>query len=275
MIERGMGVLALVCVAALSGFALHARADDNYISPTNDRLRLTLGAQHVSSTTTLRVDSSAGVPGTQFNAEDVLDLDKSDYEPKFQAAVRVATRHRLIFDYFTLDRSGSTVLTDPLVFKDVIFLVGDPVQSRLDLRTLGIAYAYSFWHSEKLEIAAELGVHATDISAEAKVQTATRHVTQSEDVAGPVPTLGLDATYVFSTRFYIDARYQYLKVNIDHNDGKLAFFDFDAIYRYRPNVALGVGYNGVKANFLSTKTDNAGYVDFNTKGPEFFVRVSF
>lgn len=275
MTKHAMSALAVACVVVLTGVAAPSYADGEYISPTNDRLRLTLGAQRVSSATEIRVDSTQSVPGTQFNAEDTFGIEKSDYEPKFQAAVRVATRHRLIFDYFTLDRSGNIVLTDPVVFKDVIFLQGDPVQSKVDLRTLGVAYAYSFWHSEKLEIAVELGVHETDISAEAKVQTAARHVTQTEDVAGPVPTIGLDVTYVLSKRFYVDARYQYLKVNIDHNDGTLAFFDFNATYRYRPNIAIGIGYNGIKANFTSTKSDNAGYFDFNTKGPEFFLRVSF
>ncbi len=40
----------------------------------------------------------------------------------------------------------------------------------------------------------------------------TRHVDQTEDQAGPFPTAGLDATYVFSKRFYVDGRAQYMQL---------------------------------------------------------------
>ena len=42
-----------------------------------------------------------------------------------------------------------------------------------------------------------------------------------------------------------------------------------------PNVSFGLGYTEVKAHLASVKTDNSGLFDFNTKGPEFFVRVAF
>ncbi|MEA2831102.1 MAG: hypothetical protein QOF22_1850, partial [Bradyrhizobium sp.] len=52
-------------------------------------------------------------------------------------------------------------------------------------------------------------------------------------------------------------------------------YEFDALYRLRPNIAFGVGYNIVKANLASTKTTESGFFDFSTKGPEVFVRVAF
>jgi hypothetical protein len=36
-----------------------------------------------------------------------------------------------------------------------------------------------------------------------------------------------------------------------------------------------VGYAEIKAHVASTKTSDAGLFDFNTKGPQLFVRVSF
>jgi len=70
------------------------------------------------------------VAGTTINAEREFGLDGSDFEPKFQATVRVAKRQRLSFDYFTLDRSGSTTLTGtPILFRDVTFLPGDPLRT--------------------------------------------------------------------------------------------------------------------------------------------------
>jgi hypothetical protein len=257
------------------GLAVPRAHADDYFSPTDDRVRISLGAMHVTSDTTLRADTSAGLPGTVINGEDVFGLSKSDFEPKFQAMVRIDTRNRLSFDYFTLDRSGNAIAQMPIVFRNVAFIAGDPLQTKLSLTTLAIAYGYSFWHSETLEIAGTLGVHVTDISAMAKVQTDLRHIIQTDDQAGPVPTLGIDATWVASKRFYFDGRAQYLKVHVDNLDGSLGFYELDALYRYRPNVSFAVGYTAVVAKIASTKSSETGLFDFSTKGPEMFFRVAF
>jgi len=268
MIKNGMAALTLMLVATLA----HA---DNYLSPTDERVRLSLGVMHVSSTTSIRLDSSQGVPGTPVDAEQIFGLDKSDFEPKFQAMVRVGERHRLRFDYFTLDRDGHTTLADPLIFRDVVLLQGDPVDTTLNLRTLGISYEYSFLHREKFEVAATIGINDTDISARARVSTQNRHVDQREDQAGPFPTIGLDATYVLSKRFYFDVRAQYFKLAVDHLDGSLTFYEVAALYRLRPNISFALGYTSAKAALTSRQTKDSGFFDFNTKGPEFFVRIAF
>jgi hypothetical protein len=268
MIKNGMAVLTLALIASL------AHADD-YLSPTDERVRLSLGVMRVSSMTGIRLDSSTAVQGTPIDAENDLGLDSSDFEPKFQAMVRVGERHRLRFDYFTLDRTGQTTLTSPIVFRNVVLMPTDPVQTELSLRTLGISYEYSFIHREKFELAATIGINDTDISARARVSTETRHVDQSEDQAGPFPTIGLDATYVMSKRFYFDARAQYFKLAVDHLNGTLTFYEAAALYRLRPNIAFALGYTAAKADLASRQTTNSGYFDFDTKGPEVFVRVSF
>ncbi len=268
-------IASLTLLASFTLLAQRVVAED-YVSPTDERVRVSLGAMHVSSATTLRADSSMGVTGTFIDGEDQFGLDKSDWEPKFQALVRVATRQRFSFDYFTLDRSGnSTVGANPIIFRDVTFVPGDPLQTNLSLRTLGITYEYSFWHSEAVEIAATVGLHATDISASAKVQTETRHVIQTEDQAGPVPTVGIDATWVISKRFYVDGRAQYLDVHVDNLDGSLGLYEFEGLYRYRANLSFGAGYTEIRAHLASTRASQPGLFDFNTKGPELFFRVAF
>jgi hypothetical protein len=181
----------------------------------------------------------------------------------------------LRFDYFSLDRSGSTTVTQPIIFRDVVLQPGDPLNSDLSIRTFGISYGYSFLHGDKYEVAATIGVNDTDISARARVQTQARHVDQSEDQAGPVPTVGLDATYVVSKRFYLDGRAQYLKVRIDQLDGTVGIYELDALYRLRPNISFALGYTMFRASLESAQAKQSGFFNFNSKGPEFFVRIAF
>lgn len=265
---------ALTLTLTLTLVANRAHADD-YLSPTEERVRLSLGFVHASSTTEIRADSSFGVEGTPINAENDFGLDKSSFEPKFQAMVRIDERNRLYFDYYDLDRTGQKTLTAPIVFRDVLLDPGDPLQSDLSLRILSITYGYSIIHRQKFELALTLSVNDADISARARVTTQTRHVDQREDQAGPLPTPGLDATYVISKRFYVDARAQYLKATINDLTGSLEFYEFDALYRLRPNVAFALGYNAVKADLVSSQSKQSGYFNFDSKGPELFVRVAF
>ncbi len=269
MIKAVLPALGLALCASL------AHADGDYTSPTDDRVRVTMGAMHVSSATTLRADSSTGVQGTMVNGENQFGLDPSDFEPKFQVMFRAGERNRLWLDYFSLDRSGSTTVEQPIVFRDVVLQPGDPLQAQLDLRLLTLTYGYSFWHSEKLELAATLGISAVQIAATAKVQTDAVHLDQTENEAGPFATPGISATWVLSKRFYFDGRVQYLNVHVKELDGSLGTAELDALYRLRPNVSFGLGYMQVKAHLASTKTGDSGLFDFNTKGPEFFVRVAF
>jgi hypothetical protein len=268
MKKNGVGLIVLALFAAL------AHAED-YLSPTEERVRLSLGAARLSNRTDLQVNSTAGVPGTPLRGEDQFGLDKSDYQAKIQAMVRVGERHRLRFDYFSLDRTGQTTVTQPIVFRDVVLQPGDPLNSDLSIRTFGITYAYSFLHSDRYEVAATLGVNDTDISARARVQTQARHVNQTEDKAGPFPTLGLDATYVLSKRFYFDGRAQYLKVNINNLDGSLGIYELDGLYRLRPNISFALGYTSVRAHLTSRQPRESGLFNFNSSGPEIFVRIAF
>jgi hypothetical protein len=87
--------------------------------------------------------------------------------------------------------------------------------------------------------------------------------------------VGLDATYVLSKRFYFDGRAQYIKVRIDHLDGSLGIYEIDALYRLRPNISFALGYSSLRANLTSRQSKQAEFFNFNSNGPEAFVRVAF
>ncbi|HMK87048.1 MAG TPA: hypothetical protein VK437_13900 [Steroidobacteraceae bacterium] len=269
MIKYRLAATGLALLATL------AHADGDYFSPTDDRVRVSLGIMRVSSSTTLQVDSSTGVPGTVIDGESMFGLDRSDIEPKFQVMVRAGERNRIRLDYFTLDRDDTSILTEPIVFRNALLQAGDPAQIDSTMRLLTLSYGYSFWHGEKLELAATLGVSSVQIGAQAKVQTAATHINQTEDVAGPFPTPGIDATWAATKRFYLDGRAQYLNVHVSDLSGSLGLYELDALFRFRPNISFALGYTEVREYISSTKTSSAGLFDFNSKGPELFVRVAF
>jgi hypothetical protein len=274
--NRVHGSSRVLWALSLCSSATIAAADADYFSPTDSRFALSVGVSQVNSSTSLTVDSTAGLAGTYLNGEDDLGLDRRRYEPKFDVAFRAGVRNRVFFDYFTLDRSDTKVLVQgPVDYGNVLLLSGDPVTTDLSVRVLQISYGYSFWHSEKLEVAAVLSVNDTEIESSVRVQTASRHVYDERSLAGPFPTPGIDVTWAASKRFYFEGKARYLKLAIDHLDGSVSLYDLDAFFRLRPNIAFALGYTGTRADVLSSKSNKAGSFDFAARGPELFVRVEF
>ena len=134
------------------------------------------------------------------------------------------------------------------MFRDVVLQPGEPLQSELDLRLLSLTYGYSFWHGEKLELAATLGITSVEINAQAKVATEQVHVNETETAAGPFPTPGIAATWVVSKHFYLDGRVQYLNLHINDLDGSLGMGEIDALYRLQAERRFRLGYTEVKAH---------------------------
>ncbi len=151
-----------------------------------------------------------------------------------------------------------------------------PWISDLSIRTFSISYGYSFLHSDKYEVAATIGVNETDISARARVHTATRHVDQTEDQAGPFPTVGLDATYVVQ-QAVLSRRPRAVHESIA-----------SMIWTVRWGFTSSMRCTACVRTFpsrwataccartsISAQAKQAGFFNFDSKGPEFFVRVAF
>jgi hypothetical protein len=267
---------AVLAAVLLPLLAMSARADGDYQSPTQDRVRISLGVMETSATTTVQVDSGSGTPGSVIDGENTLGLDRSQTDPKFQVEVRAGERNRLRLDYFSLDRNDTKTLTgQPLNFGNTTLLVGDPVQTDLSVRAFGLTYGYSFVRNDAVELAATAGVSDIDIFARAQVATATRHVDVSDSFAGPFPTAGLEATWVLSRRFYLDTHAQYLKISINKLSGSLGEYEINALYRLRPNISLALGYSAFTADLTSRRPGQGGFADLTARGPQFIVRVAF
>ncbi len=230
----------------------------------------------LSSTTTLQVDSSTGTPGTVINGEDQLGLSKSDIEPKFQVMVRAGSRNRIWLRLLHARPNRQRHRDRADRFRDAVLQVGDPLQSQLNFRVLGLTYGYSFWHSEKLEFAATLGADSGRHPGAGEGASAGQHVNQMKDVAGPFPDAG--------SRCHLGGE-QAILFRRTHPVPEPAFRPSRRIARHAGiRRALPIPAQRVLRARLhrhqgsslgSARTRSGGYLDLDTKGPQFFVRVAF
>lgn len=277
--------LALLSLHPPALAAERERASDTLVkarppaaSPITDRFALRALYYRGSADTRVRLDSSATppLPGTPIDAEELLGLDDAIDLGRMELMFRFGQRTRLRVDYFKLNRFGATVLDEDIAFGDDLFLIGENIESSLDYRALTFTFLHSFVRRETFEFGAGIGIHLLD--AQAAAEAVDRNAREEESGVAPIPTLALDATWRFARRWAVSARGQYFSATYDDIDGTLGDYHLDVQYRWKPNLAIGLGYTRID---IDVNVDPASGHDFpglfrlNTAGPEFFLRVSF
>ena len=241
----------------------------------NDRLTLQASLERSSNHTAVRYDSSAGTPGTVLDGEKDLGLPARKLVGKAELMFRMKERHRVRISnyYLPLDRRATTLLQETINFGNTTYNVNDIVQSELKMRLLAINYTYSFIKNDRVELGASLGFDVIGFEAAATVVARLR--TERVDRSTPAPLAGLDGTVRISSRFYGEARAQYVKVDVQSVKGTLETYEANVLYRLSPNVTFGLGFSGIKVDVDANKLTDGGLFTLHSAGPQLFARVGF
>ena len=237
-----------------------------------DRLRLEINLLWASPSTKLRVDESPTQPGTEINAEDDLGLDDSQLLPQVELTLLPGERHLIRLSRFAIDRSAAKHLEKNISFDDQDYLVGERVDSILNLTMFGLTYGYRFIRTQQAEISASFGIQIADVETNAVVRN--RVVRESENGVAPLPLLGIEGRYDFSPRWSAEARVQYLTVNETDVDGSILDARLGLTWRMNPYLLFGLGYRTFQIDIDSADEDTSGFVDLTVAGPLLFVRAS-
>lgn len=237
-----------------------------------DRLRVEVNFLGARPSTKLRVDASPTDPGTEINAEDDLGLDDFQLLPQVELTLLPGERHLIRLSRFAIDRSAAKHLEKNISFDNEDYLVGERVDSILDLTMFGLTYGYRFLMTPRAEISASFGIQIADVEANAVVRS--RVVRESENGVAPLPLLGVEGRFDFSPRWSMEARVQYLTVNEIDVNGSILDARLGVTWRMNPYLLFGLGYRTFQIDVDSSDVDTSGFVDLTVAGPLLFVRAS-
>jgi hypothetical protein len=265
-------VVALLCSPGAALAKPPTELPDNLL---DDRFTLQAAFIASSNTTRVRLDSSTGLAGTEFDAEKDAGLPARKSIARGELVFRIHERGRVrLANFFVpLDRRGSAVLTQAINFGDETYNAGDAVQTELQLRVLAVAYTYSIVRTERFEVGASLGFDVIGYDAQLTVPARLR--TSQDDRSAPAPLAGLDVTGRLSSRFYAEARAQYLRVHVASVAGTLQAYEANVLYRAHPNITLGLGYTALDISVDAHKVGDSGSFSLKSTGPQLFARVGF
>jgi hypothetical protein len=252
-------------------------SSDNLLAAEKDvseleTVKLNLGAFIPFFNTELRVDSTTQGQGTDLDLEDRLGLDEEITEFRVDGYIRFFDRHRLQLGYYKLSRSAAAQLIPPFQFGDINF-DGVQVFTDTDVNIYEASYMYSFLQNDRLELAGTLGAQTVDIDV--SITGNGGLVTEPASVVGPLPVIGLDLTYKFTSDLQLTSRVQFFTLEVDEYDGTLVDFRAALEYMFWENFGLGVGYNMF---YIDVEVDGSrflGDVDYKFQGVNVFGVLRF
>ena len=154
-----------------------------------------------------------------------------------------------------------------------VFPVNTAVNSSFDSSIFRIAYRYSPWHDQNMEVGFLLGLHYTDMKM--SIASATGTISQEASVKYPLPTLGVRGSFRVADNWRLNGFAQLLKLKIGDYDGELINYGVGAEWAFTHEMIAGLGYDYYKYNLSSQKDRAKGEFDYRFDGPKLYFGWTF
>ena len=272
-------------LAAMIGTGNNAVAADGVIRFGQEMFKLNLGYYSPSFSSTV----AAGVPDSappSVSGEEDLGLDNNLGGARLDGYWRFADRHRLMFGYYKLDRSASRVLTKPIGpinipgYGDLTINSGSNINTEAKWEVFILGYGYSFYKSETLEIAGQLGLNVAQLSTRISGALITSAGTLTDSTAGstvtaPLPAIGLSGDWALDDNWRMRGHAGGFQIKLNDVGANVLDAGVAAEYRLYQNFWAGLGYSVLNASVKVNKTDSNASLDWRTGGWQLFASMLF
>ena len=284
ILSKVVGVGLLVLAAAVAA----ADSSDEGAPFLDDRYSFWLGGFFPRVDSRIRLDSSSGAPGDEIDFEDTLGLEDGKSVGFGGFRWRISPRNLVEFELVQLNRSGLvTGISKPLQIGDHEIRAGGQIDTEFDVTLGRLTYGYTVINTETSEVALKAGLHLTKVHTLLRlsgavfkdgipVGTPSTAVEEGEDVAAPLPHIGLSYGYAFTPKLGFRAQGLAFALKISGYEGTLLDLGIDVQYRpwRRFGVGAGLRYFNITVDD-NRDADSRGRFMFEYFGPVIYGVFSF
>jgi hypothetical protein len=279
-------IARLACTAALVAAALSlGPADAEEAAPErrllSDKVNVSLGGFVVDFNT----DAQAGtnLVGGLVQFEDDLALESDSSTVRLDGFYRFGPKHSIDFGYFSLNRTGLTVLDKQVEWNDVIYDLGAQISSGFDVDLFRVTYRYSFVNDGRTEAGFTAGLSTYDFSAvvdgEATVDDGSggqtiQRVRAEEAVLAPIPAIGVFIVHAFSPKWILRIDAGVFDLESGDYSGRVVDSRIMIDYYFTRHVGIGAGKSTTDMDFRAEGTDGFA-VEYKQDGLLAYVSVVF
>jgi hypothetical protein len=217
---------------------------------------------------TAAVDSGA-LNGTQFDFQDTLGLNDTDYSTMARFWFRLGKKNHISFDYFNPTHSGSETLTAPLVFNGHAFLPGEDVHTDMNLKLYQARYRYHFVDLKVFEFGLGIGVNQAKLNMDLNGAVSG---SQSFDKSVTVPSASGFLAIKFLPGLHIKVEGEYFHASNSSDLADLKDYRAQLEWYFLHVFGFMVGYRSVH---FAAETNSFGNATLDYKGPYAGLGVKF
>lgn len=277
------GLRALLVLLALAAPAFSWAQDESGqprdVHPMlNTRFLLTGGVFWPQKEFNLRVDGT--IPGEDVDFDEAFRFDESDATGMISFQWRLSRNWTFAVEAWELDSSGGAILTEDIVWDDLIFREGTFATAGVDLSVARIFFGRRLWTGDTWETGAGIGAHWLDIGAfiegEVRINDSTTEIRRGDaDAAFPMPNLGFWYLQSLSPRWALGARVDWLDVSVDRYSGNLWNIQLGVHYQAWEKVGFSLHGQYFELDGRIKDSDWRGQVELKQYGPRASVYVTF
>ncbi len=231
----------------------------------------------------IRLGSGIGV---DIDVEKALDLDSTNTVFRAGALWRFTNnrRHRLDLTWFSFRRDGNRRIIEDITIEDddgntITIESGTTIETFFNLDIYQLAYSYSFFQDERIDLAVGIGVYVMPIDFGIKV-SGLLDEEGSEKFTAPLPVFGLRMDVALTPKWFIRSGAQVFYLEYDNFTGSI--LEFRTALEYNPwkHVGIGVGFDTFGFRLEADGEDWPGIdlkgnVEFNYAGVQLYLRLFY
>ena len=276
-------ITVLLALCSLLAVVNQARAEDS----EPDKVKIALGGYALG-----RYDSTMSLTeptlgaGISISPEDTLGVDTKQTVLRLDGYYRFNKKHALTYSWYSINSTGNKSIEDDISWvnkdgEEITIRAGAQIQSLLDYDIFKVGYLWSFYHTDKVELAAGAGLHITRIAVGLDVTagvidppTANRD-TKEVDTTVPLPVLSFGLHYNVTPKFKWFLKTEVFAIAFDDWEGTYSDGTVGMEYRAWENVGLGVGLGSNALKIVEDTNDYKFQYDNRISGINLYVAGYF
>lgn len=271
-------ITAILALCSLFAFAIQARAEE----PLPDKFKFAVGGYAVG-----RYDSTMSLTepnlgaGASISPQDTLGLDLEQTVTRLDGYYRFTPKHALTYSWYSISSTGGKYTEQDFTWVDengneITIPFNTRVDTILDYDIYKLGYLWSFYHNDKVELAAGAGLHLTQISVAIEAETTSTGI-DAKNVKStvPLPVLSFGLTYHVTPKFMWYLKSEVFAISIDDWSGTYTDSTLAVEYRAWKNVGLGLGLGSNALKIIEETDDYKFQYDNRISGINLYVAAYF
>ncbi len=242
-----------------------------------------LGVFVSATDSSFRIGSGIGL---SIDAEEALGLDATSTVFRTDALWRFTDnkRHRLDFTWFSLSRDATRQIAQDITFEDkdgnpITIDAGTTAESNFDLDIYELAYSYSFFQDDRIDLAAGIGFFIMPLDFGLR-SSGVVDEDGSASFTAPLPVFGLRMDVALTPKWFLRTGSQVFYLEYDNFTGSVLEFKVAVEYNPWEHVGLGLGFDTLRVQLEADgedypSIDFKGNVDFAYTGLQLYLRYFF